>query len=134
MKKESTTIISEKSLKIIKDLVSTELCKRGIHVELLNFMETVRNGSHRITFDSTSFQTVPVLMKRLNVATFSSSITFLPREEKQLEDVNVYSVWFQVHANYEHFDGGRNGTELFSFNCHYWESAASSGIDAIIIS
>ena len=137
---EIKTIISEKCLLKIKERVSLELTKRGFHVELIDFKEAVTKERHRITFGSTSFQTAPVLFKEIIVGNFSSGINKDEREESR-KGWTRYNVWFQVNVSYEHFSGGRNGCQLFSYSCNYWEDSLAeqhkishSGISNEIIS
>lgn len=107
--------LTEDNLSIIKEKIQTELLKRGINTPIIKLEEYVRNGSHYIQLQTESFQTFPVLFKKLWIESFGTSIMIDTYEE---EKIKYYRVWIRIYYSYEHFEGGSNGCKLFNFNCN----------------
>lgn len=112
-------LLSEKVINIIKDLLQTELLKRGILAPIKRIEEEDgRSGSRYISFNTEEFQTTPVIFKSLIVENFNSWI-------KKVE--GGYEVTISVHYSYEHFGGGSNGCSLFNFYCNVSEDGEYVG-------
>jgi hypothetical protein len=112
-------LLSEKAVSTIKDLLQTELLKRGILAPIKRIEEVEsRSGSNYISFNTEKFQTTPVIFKSLVVENFNSWI-------KKVE--GGYEVTISVHYSYEHFDGGSNGCSLFNFQCNVSEESMYVG-------
>lgn len=97
-------------LENIVTAIQTELLKRGFTAKLSTVTEPNRNGGERVEITSEPFNTVPVIMSEIKI---NGVIRFNQNDEHEhLIDVGV-----SVGVAYEHFSGGRNGTELFNFSC-----------------
>ena len=113
--KLSQTVLSE-----LQETVRIELLKRGHLAKIERFEEIEgRNNETRISFNTESFQTTPVIFKSLQINEFSSSIS----EETQSHDVSgtptdftVIKVNLSVNISFENFNGGTNGTEIFTLH------------------
>lgn len=108
--------LSAENLLKIKETIQVELLKRGVTAPIVTMKETIgRGGSHYIEFQTTEFQTVPVMFKRVQVNNFSTSVSKRPISELQNGLNGEYvKIWITVHFSYESFSGGSNGTEMFS--------------------
>ena len=112
-------LLSEKAVNTIKDLLQTELLKRGILAPIKRIEEVEsRSGSTYISFETEKFQTTPVIFKSLKVENFNSWI-------KKVE--GDYVVVISVHYSYKHFGGGSNGCLLFNFQCNVSEDGEYVG-------
>ena len=101
----------------IQEKIQIELLKRGFTAQIVNFEEVSGRGNDtRLEFNTTSFQTVPVIFKEIIVCNFSSSLV-----EEQITNengiFNTVRVWLSVHVSYKSFEGGSNGNKLFDFTC-----------------
>ena len=97
----------------IQKFIQTELLKRGFLAPITKFEEeeTRRSGS-RFIFETSNFQTTPVIFEKIIVTNFSSSISEPKIHEKS--GAEYFKFWISVHVSYEHFGGGSNGCSLFS--------------------
>ena len=112
-------LLSEKAINTIKDLLQTELLKRGILAPIKRIEEVeLRSGDSYISFNTEEFQTTPVIFKSLMVENFNSWI-------RKIE--GGYVVVINVHYSYEHFGGGSNGCLLFNFQCNVSEDGMYVG-------
>ena len=112
-------LLSEKAVSTIKDILQTELLKRGILAPIKRIEEVEgRAGSNYISFNTEEFQTTPVIFKSLVVKNFNSWI-------KKVE--GGYEVTIYVHYSYKHFGGGSNGCSLFNFYCNVSEDGEYVG-------
>lgn len=99
-------LLHQDQLMTIRQRIQTELQKRGIFAEIIEFYE----AKGRIQFYTDDFVTTPTIFKRLWVDNFGSNI-------KLDEEKDVLEVWVNVHFSYEHFGGGSNGCEIFNLRC-----------------
>ena len=112
-------LLSEKAINTIKDLLQTELLKKGILAPIKRIEEVEgRSGNRYISFETEKFQTTPVVFKFLIVENFHSWI-------KKVEGGYVVTIY--VHYSYEHFGGGSNGCSLFNFQCNVSEDGEYVG-------
>ena len=116
-------LTTENQRKAVQELIQTELLKRGFTAPIINFEEEEgrRGGQNRLIFHTEPFNTVPVIMKKIQVDNFSSS---LAQKELLREDETKYietSFWISVHVSYEHFTGGTNGCELFQISGKFYD-------------
>lgn len=113
---ETTLLLSQENLNAIKEFIQVELLKRSITAPIIKIEEeSSKSHSHYIKFNTTEFQTTPVIFKKLQVNDFGSSVVRSLRSELNPEAEGEYiSVWISVHYSYESFSGGTNGTELFN--------------------
>ena len=105
----------------IADTINIELLKRGFPSISIKHNENDRYPA--LTIISEEFNTTPVIMKSIQVDNFGGSIREenikLIRDNEIIEE-EVISIWIPVHVSYTHFDGGSNGTSLFSYTCSLW--------------
>lgn len=114
-----TNQLSEKAVSTIKDLLQTELLKRGILAPICRIEEVEgRVGSSYISFETEEFQTTPVIFKSLKVENFNSWI---------VKAEGSIAVTITVHYSYQHFGGGSNGCSLFDFYCKVSEDGKRVG-------
>jgi len=116
-----------KALSEIRELIQTELKKRGIFARITEFNQVVKNGKISIEFETEEFQTQPVLFESIKVVDFGGSI-----KEKLLkfdEDGNEISpprkyleVYISVYVCGRHFSKGSTGIALFRFECRVFKS------------
>lgn len=107
--------LTEKTLITIKNEIQTELLKRGITAQIVEFKEYIRNNMHRIELKTEPFQTSPIMFKKLWIENFSNGVYIEKDKETGYE---YYHLWISVHYSYEHFNGGFNGCKLFDFFCN----------------
>lgn len=107
-------ITTKEQLNSLKEFLQVELLKRGFNV----FVEHIKeNPSYeeisRIDFQTTSFQTTPVLFKELHVNSFNSSVMEQEKinEEKGLSSTLIH-IWLSIYVSYKLFGGGSNGFKL----------------------
>jgi hypothetical protein len=103
------------TLELIKEAISVNLIKRGFHapIELTGGMDR-RGFEYKLALTSEPFQTTPVLFKEIRISDFGS---WVKSDTTDAESEGLLNVGVRVHVSYEHFDGGRNGCELFTFTC-----------------
>ena len=120
-------IATEKQRESLKELIQTELLKRGFTAKIKTFEETERNNRAFIEFETESFQTTPVIFKDIKITNFSSSI----EEERVVRDdktsYNVKRFWIQVNVSYSSFSGGSNGENLFDLTGNFHEDHSNIG-------
>ncbi len=118
-------ITTNKQREAIKSFIEIELLKRGFTAKMAEFDEVRdRSGRQFINFRTEEFNTVPVIMKAIQVDTFGSWL--LKMSEEDLEKLgfaeptrDIYRCAINVHVSYEHFTGGTNGCELFKMHCYF---------------
>ena len=110
-------ILSQITLDKIKEEISNQLKKRGIHVELTlsQYLEKRNSG---IKISSTEFTTTPTLYKKCTIVDFGTSLKI---DEDREDDKEVLKLWICVNASFEYFSLGSNGVELFSFTCNVYQ-------------
>jgi hypothetical protein len=102
----------------IKELIETELLKRGFTTKLIEFKEVgERTEGHFIELWSKPFQTIPVLFKEVRIANFSTSVKEGTIISNNKAIIPIIRVWIQVCASYISFSGGNNSVSLFEFRC-----------------
>ena len=97
----------------IKEFIQTELLKRGFLAPIIQFEELDTKSGPRFEFKTEQFQTVPVIMKAIQVDNFGSSIRKEKFKREDGTEIEFNSFWISVHVSYEHFSGGTNGCKLF---------------------
>lgn len=106
-------MLTENTLNKLKDIIATELLKRGFTAPLTLSIDSIYKNSldhgSRIKLESASFQTTPVIFKDIKVCNFGGALT--PKED------GMISVWIPVNVKYQLFGGGTNGCELFTLWC-----------------
>jgi hypothetical protein len=115
---EEKKYLSEQNLLKIKEVIQTELLKRGISAPIIKLNEFVKNGKNHIDLETDVFQTTPVLFKELKIISFSTSV-YLENEVSVDSDkgFTFIKVYIGLDYRYQHFDGGSNGCSLF--NIHF---------------
>ncbi len=108
--------LTPQRLDTIKQTISVELLKRGFLSPITITEEVGRYPLIKVV--SESFQTTPVIMKSLKISNSNGNIQ---EETKTRQKHNgdkfeetIYKIWIPVHVDYEHFDGGSNGCNLFT--------------------
>lgn len=91
----------------IINFIEQELLKRGFLVTTEFFDEV----DGRFVFNTTEFQTVPVIFKKNHIGHFSSSIKL--DEDFKSKDVEVYEFWMSIKIKSEYFGGGSNCFNVF---------------------
>lgn len=105
--------LSEDQLKRIENEVLTQLLKRGINTTFRVFEQDKERGFIKMV--SEYFQTYPVIFANMRVQNFSSFLT--KNEELSTQEDSIYNIQIGIDARYWEFDGGENGTRLFTFWC-----------------
>jgi hypothetical protein len=101
----------EKFCDCLLKFIQTELTKRGFHVKFKTF-EIRKN---KIFFESESFQTSPVLFKEIRIKNFASGISV----KEDMENSKIKTFWVMVNVEYNHFDYGSNGCNIFTVTGRY---------------
>lgn len=97
----------------IAELIRIELLKRGFIVDV-----TCTPTKDSFNVKTSSFQTVPVILKEIWIETWSVYI-----EEKENDKGDKYVDYhISLSVFYEHFNGGRNSTHLFNIYLRKFES------------
>lgn len=115
--------------------INDGLAKRGFPSIELEFTEGRKGNNPHFCFESEKFNTFPVIMKSIVIDNFGGSISkqtlkvIRQDEDKNdyIAEVDVLRVWIPVHASYEHFDRGSNGTEVFSYTAEIFVGSGWSG-------
>ena len=102
---ETTKLLSPSALENIKGILEEQLLKRGITAPIIRIEES---ESNKVNFETSTFQTTPVIFKTLKVTNFGSWI---------IEEEGFTTVSISVHYSYTHFSGGYNLCSLFDFKC-----------------
>lgn len=97
----------EKTYKQIAELIRIELLKRGFMVDVTCYPE----GEDRVKIETSSFQTTPVIFKRLWIDNSFGCIVERQYDEKHKVKYTDYSTTISV--NYETFSDGMNATTIF---------------------
>ena len=92
---ESNRILTDGNLNEIKVIIETELFLRGINIQIKSIKEylDLDLGRNRISFETTNFQTTPVLFKELKVDGTSYPI------EKKLWMRDLHTLGFVQNVN-----------------------------------
>jgi hypothetical protein len=106
---ETTKLLSQEVLGNIKGILEEQLLKRGITAPIIRIEEVERRDSNSLTFETSTFQTTPVVFKTLKVTNFGSWII--------AEEEGFTTVAISAHYSYTHFNGGSNLCSLFDFRC-----------------
>ncbi|MGW8177828.1 MAG: hypothetical protein ACWGQW_03425 [bacterium] len=65
-------------------------------------------------------------MKSIRIDEFGTSMSMdtrtITRDGKEVE-VEYLRIWIQVHASYEHWDGGTNGCKIFVYRGELYETS-----------
>ena len=116
-----TIQIPEEIQNEIAETINNALIRRGFPTIRIKHNENDRYPALDII--SEEFNTTPVIMKSIQVDNFGGSIkeqTIEVIRDGQIVEVDIISVWIPVHVSYTHFDGGTNGTSLFTYTCRLW--------------
>jgi len=116
-----TIQIPEEIQNEIAETINNALIRRGFPTITIKHNENDRYPGLDII--SEEFNTTPVIMKSIQVDNFGGSIkeeTIEVIRKGEIVEVDIISVWIPVHVSYTHFDGGTNGTSLFSYTCRLW--------------
>ena len=98
----------------IAELIRIELLKRGFIVDVT--CTPTKDNSFKVK--TSSFQTTPVLFKEVWIESWNVFV-----EEKENDKGVKYTDYnMSIHVCYEHFDGGRNGCDLFSITLRSFEN------------
>lgn len=101
--------MTPEQIKVVEEIISDELLKRGFFVNVM-VEEDVKNKMLKIT--SSTFQTVPVLFKKLYIEGWGK-IRSEEFEGRRESTVIRHSVYLSFDARVETFSSGCNGIELF---------------------
>ena len=120
--KTTTNKLPQDILSGIEKTINKALIQRGFPVIVASQDET-ETRYPRVNIISEKFNTVPVIMEHIQVDNFGSSVCKttkkIIREDDNknnfIDEVEIISIWISVHISYSHFNGGTNGTELFSY-------------------
>lgn len=101
--------ITEKQQNQLKEVVRLELLKRGFTAEIQTF--EIDSNKRKINFETSKFQTLPVIFKECYIASSGSNI-------------NHENGYFRISINffYKSFDNGLNRVELFAINGTFSDS------------
>ena len=113
--------VTEIQLDNLKEVIQTELLKRGFHTPITKFEVVERRGSKKLGLLTAPFQTTPVIFKELKIENFSSYITEKSLVREDGKEVFFLEAGLSVYVNWEHFDSGTNGCRLFSISCRFFE-------------
>jgi hypothetical protein len=120
---ENQKLLSKENLKVIKDRIQLELLKRCFTAPIVKMEEVISRGAHKISFETSEFQTVPVIFKSLKITNFGTSVEKKPKSELNQGATGEYiSVWISVYCFFEIFDGGSNTTNLFAIQFNVFGS------------
>lgn len=101
------------TLEQIAELIRIELLKRGFIVDV-----TCTPTENSFKVKTSSFQTTPVLFKEVWIESWS---VFVDEKEND-KGVKYTNYQITMEVCYEHFDGGRNGCNLFTMNLRSFEN------------
>lgn len=109
--------LSQANLEAIKETLQLEILKRGINAPIIDICETIseKTSKHYLKFETSEFQTIPVMFKSIKITQFSSSVqsSLKSNLDPSLEG-DYISVWLSVVFSYKTFDGGSNCVDMFS--------------------
>ena len=114
---ETKKYLSQDNLEAIKEILQLEILKRGIHAPIVNMYEGIseKTSKHYLKFETSEFQTIPVMFKKLKIKEFNSSVqSSLKRNLDPSLEGDYISVWFSVNFSYETFDCSSNCVSMFS--------------------
>ncbi len=103
--------INNQTLEMITDAIRIELVKRGFHAPIWLKREENVAGRQRLEIVSEPFQTTPVLFKSIEITSSGGGI-------KETNATTSPQFVIGVKVGYQHFGGGSNGCDLFSFQCY----------------
>lgn len=104
-------ILDKDVLAEIQGHIQTELTRRGYHAPVTLTQEGDKN---RLYLTSEPFQTTPVIFRELRISEFGATAR---KETVEKDKDEVTAVYIGVNVRWKHFDGGENGTRLFTFTC-----------------
>ena len=101
-------------LEQIREIIRIELLKRGFIVDVT--CTQTKDNSFKVK--TTSFQTTPVLFKQVWIESWNVFV----EEKENDKGVKYIDYNISIYVCYEHFDGGRNGCNLFSITLRNFEN------------
>lgn len=104
----------EETYKQISEIIRIELLKRGFIVDVT----CTPTKDNLFKVKTSSFQTTPVLFKDVWI---ESSFAYFDKKESE-KGVKYTEYYISLNVCYEHFDGGRNGCNLFSITLRSFEN------------
>lgn len=104
----------EETYKQISEIIRIELLKRGFIVDVT--CTPTKDNSFKIK--TTTFQTTPVLFKQVWIESWNVFV----KEKENDKGIKYTDYNISIHVCYEHFDGGRNGCNLFSITLRSFEN------------
>jgi len=114
---ELTLELPEEIIDEIENSINSQLVKRGFPT-----VNAIHNSSDvkypKIVIISEEFNTVPVIFKSIKIENFGGSLSVHSKRiirDNKIEEVSYISVWIPVYVEYEHFNNGSNGSELFTY-------------------
>jgi len=99
MKNEIT--LTKETIESIEEKLNLELLKRGFPN-----VKVEQHCENRLIAESEEFQTTPVIFKSIRVEDFDGGFTV---------EEDLIHIWIRLHARYEKFSGGTNGTNIIEF-------------------
>jgi len=125
----TTNNLPKDIIKEIETSINNELIKRG-YPTVVATQDTTETRYPKIDIVSEKFNTTPVIFKEIQVDNFGGSITErvekIVNQDKEgidfIREVDTIGIWIPVHVSYSHFDGGSNGTSLFTYTGTVFET------------
>lgn len=109
--------LSKDNLEAIKEILQLEILKRGINAPIIDIFESIseKTSKHYLKFETSEFQTIPVMFKKLKIKEFGSSVQLsLKSNIDQSLEGDYISVWLSVNFLYETFECSSNYVSMFS--------------------
>ena len=114
---ETEKYLSKDNLEAIKEILQLEILKRGINAPIIDIFESIseKTSKHYLKFETSEFQTIPVMFKKLKIKEFGSSVQLsLKSNIDQSLEGDYISVWLSVNFLYETFECSSNYVSMFS--------------------
>ena len=109
-------ILTENQLIFVKEAIQDELLKRGITAKISKCEEI----NERLEIETESFQTQPVMFKKIHVYTHLSGFA------KMLDNVEgAAELYIGLSFRYTLFSGGTNGTDLMDLRFRFIQGSDS---------
>ena len=96
--------LSQANLEAIKETLQLEILKRGINAPIIDICETIseRTFKHYLKFETSEFQTIPVMFKSIKINQFSSFVESSPKSNLDPSfEGNYISVYSSVSFSYK---------------------------------
>lgn len=110
-----TEYLNQKQQDILNEAIERVLMQRGVNVKsTLSLIESKTKKHRGIYCETSSFQTTPVLFKKL--------YAYGQGQIKTLEGNNghlYYKCILNIHYRWEHFSGGSNGQHVFALEIQF---------------